>query len=268
MFKNNYYYLVAGLPKLSFDVFKKHIAIAKFQQELKFQLSESDYGLAKLLFLENENKHFINIHLKKSVYPEIETLKLPEPQDYFLFFLEWAKKNESELSNLQVENKLHRLYYEHVLSTQNDFLNKWFWLDLNLKNILTAFNCKKYKLPLEKHLIEVEQNKTVYSLLLNKPINARMFEDIVPYAKEIFSIAESSLSAEEKEKQADKILWNYAEELSCYHYFTIEKILCFIIKLRINKRWTKLDTDSGKNGLNNLLDELEISNKFSEEFAL
>ena len=278
MSKKNYYCLVAGLPDLFFNESKQGFSSLDFRNELQYQLSKTDLELVKLLYLPNDNKNLLNLLFEKNEpfnklgnyekeFLENQILQPVEIPNYMTRFLKWAKNLETRELNLQIENKLHSLFYEYALLTKNNFLNEWFKFELNIKNILTAFNCVQFNYSTEKHLIQVSQNNTVYSLLISKRLKHELFEEELPFSDQIFRVAESNTSPEEKEKAIDKILWAYLDEQTFFHYFTIEKILSYIIKLGIIERWMKLDAETGKALLNKLIEELKLSYTFPEEFS-
>ncbi|MCY1719534.1 DUF2764 family protein [Prolixibacteraceae bacterium Z1-6] len=282
MLKKEYYCLVAGLPDLLFNENKLAVNSLNFREELKYQLSHSDYKLVEFLFLPFDNKNLINLlfqqnhpfnslgiisktKLEEQLSPTDEEIILPE---YMLQFITWMKKRDSKEFSIEAENILHSLYYEFVLTTKNQFLKNWFLFELNTKNILTAFNCIHHNYELDEQLLQVPQNDTVYSLLLNKRLKFELFEDEFPFSDQIFRIAESDAKSIEKEKTLDRIKWDYLDEFTFFHYFTIEKILSFILKLMISERWMKLDTETGRQLLDRLINDLKTSYEFPAEFSL
>jgi hypothetical protein len=278
MLKKEYYCLVAGLPDLVFNQSTNQLSCSNFRDALKYQLSKTDFGLACLLYLEYDNRNLLNLIFKQNEpfnlngnynkdFLESEIKKPTEIPDYMFRFLQWEKNMEVHKLNLQTENKLYSFYYDYVVKTKNNFLNEWFRFELNIKNVLTVFNCKRYNYQLEKHLMLTGQNGLLYSMLINKPLKYEVFEEELPFAVQIFQIAESNLSPEGKEKAIDKIKWAYLDEHTFFHYFTIEKIFSYIIKLGIIERWMKLDAKTGKELLNKLIDELKLSYTFPGEFS-
>jgi len=279
MLKKNYYCLVAGLPDLFFSENKHGLSSLDFRNELKHQLSKTDFDLASLLYLPHDNKNLLNLIFEQNepfsllgIYDKeflesqiTEPVKIP---DYMTQFLLWTRNLETRELNLQIENKLHSLYYEYVVvKTKNNFLKEWFKFEMNIKNILTAFNCKQFNYQPEKHLIQADENNRVYTLLINMHLKHELFEEELPFADQLFRVAESNISPEERENAIDKILWAYLDEHTFFHYFTIEKILSYIIKLGIVERWMKLDAETGKALLNKLIEELKLSYTFPEEFS-
>lgn len=279
IYKKDYYCLVAGLPDLLFNDNKPGFDSLEFYTELKHQLNRTDYELVKLLFLQSDNKNLLNLifeqdkpfNLQGNYTKSFLEKQISQPieiPDYITHFLRFVKNRETHELNLQTENKLHSLYFGYALTTTNTFLREWFEFELNTKNILTAFNCKQFNYSLETHLIPAGKNNTVYQLLTHKHLKHEYFEDELPFAEQIFRIAESDATPEEKEKNIDKIRWDYLEEQTFFHYFTIEKILSYIIKLGIMERWMKLDAETGKALLNKLIEELKHSYTFPEEFSV
>ncbi|MBT3384696.1 MAG: DUF2764 family protein [Prolixibacteraceae bacterium] len=278
MSKKNYYCLVAGLPDLFFNESKQGYSSLEFRNELKTQLSKTDLELVKLLYLPHDNENLLNLFFEEDEpfnlsgnyqkeFLENQILIPNEIPDYMVPFLNWAKNLETRELNLEIENKLQDLYYKYVVTTKNNFLREWFEFELGIKNILTAFNCKQFNYSPEKHLIQAGKNNSIYSLLINKRLKHEFFEEELPFADQVFRIAESDFSPEEKEKAIDKILWDYLDEQTFFHYFTVEKVLSYVIKLGIIERWLKLDAETGKALLNKLIEELKLSYTFPEEFS-
>ena len=282
MLKKEYYCLVAGLPDLFFNENKLAISSVSFRDELKYQLSQPDYHLVEYLFLSFDNENLLtrffqlerpfntqgNISKENLEYqfsPENEHVELPV---FMLQFLDWMKHRDSKELTVEVENILSVLFYEFVLNTKNEFLRNWFMFELNIKNILTAFHCVQFDYELSEQLLNVEQNKTVYNLLAGKRLKSELYEDEVPFHNQLFKIVESDLKLQEKEKAIDKLKWDYLDEFTFFHYFTIEKILSYVIKLLLVERWMKMDIETGKQLLNKLIEELKTSYEFPAEFSL
>ncbi len=282
MLKKEYYCLVSGLPDLFFNENKAVINSLVLREELKTILSGKDYELLKLLFLQFDNENLLTLYFNRrksfqdsgiiskkefeyQLSPENEVIELPP---YMQQFIQWIKKRESKDLNTEVENILHALFYEYALQTKNEFLRNWLMFELNTKNILTALNCIRYGYELSEQLIKVKQNNNVYSLLISKRLKHEYFEDDLPFSEQIFKISETEASLIDREKALDKIKWDYLDENTFFHYFTIEKVLSYVIKLLITERWMKLDTKTGKSLLDRLMNDLKTSYEFPAEFSL
>jgi hypothetical protein len=282
MLKKEYYCLIAGLPDLLFNENKLAVNSHNFREELQHQLSLSDYKLVEYLFLPFDNKNLLNllfkqnkpfdstgllskIALEEELQPLEEESTLPQ---YMQEFIKWMQDRNSKEFTIEAENILHSLFFEYILTTKNHFLRNWFLFELNIRNLLTAFNCIRYKYELEEQLLYVQENGSVYHLLLNRKLKPELFEDDLPYNDQIFRIAESDATSIDKEKMLDRIKWNYLDEHTFFHYFTIEKILSFVIKLQILERWVKLDIETGRQLLDRLINDIKTSYEFPAEFSL
>jgi len=282
LIKREYYCLIAGLPDLFFDENKTPVTSSVFREELQHQLSPPDYKLVEYLFLPFDNLNLLNVfceenqshfypgNISKSALefqfsPENEEIQLPH---YMIIFISRMKGMDKKHTGWEDENILTTLFYEHALDCPNPFLKNWFRFELNLKNIFTAFNCKKYNYEPETHLLEVEGDDLVYTLLIENKLKADYFEELLPYHEELFKIAESNRKWIEIEKAVDKIKWEYLDENTFFHFFTVEKVLAFTIKLLLIERWMNLDKETGKELLNKLIDELKTSYEFPAEFSL
>ncbi|WP_319503237.1 DUF2764 family protein [uncultured Draconibacterium sp.] len=282
LIKKEYHCLIAGLPDLFFDENKTTVTDSVFREELQHQLSPTDFKLVEYLFLPFDNQNLLNIFFRQdnlSFYPgnitkqELEFQFSPDNEeiqlpDYMKIFLNWMKGKDKKHADPEAKNILTSLFYEHALKCPNSFLQNWFRFELNLKNIFTAFNCKQYNYEPEIHLLQVNGQDSVCSLLMENKLKADDFEELLPYHEQLFKIAESNRKWIEKEKAIDKIKWEYLEENTFFHFFTIEKILAFTIKLLLIGRWLKLDNETGKKLLNNLIDELKTNYEFPAEFSL
>ena len=279
MLKRNYYCLVAGLPDIIIDGNKPGETSHEFKNELAEQLHSSDYKLAELLYLNYDNNNLLNLLLKQenkfitlgNYTEEYLEEQIKEPTnivDYMKQMIFNIKTETSGNSNLSSENELQSLYYEYALQVKNDFLEQWFKFDRDIKNILTAVNCHKYGYDIEKQLIPVKDKNEVYEILIKSSPKADLLADEVPYIERILQIAESEMDISEKEKALDNIKWQFLDEHTFFNYFTIEKILSFVIKLNIVERWIELDNETGKALFTRLINDIKISYKFSEEFSV
>ena len=279
LFKRNYYCLVSGLPDIIFDGNKPGETSHEFKNELAEQLHTSDYKLAELLYLHYDNKNLLNLLLKQDKqfiihgnytedYLEEQIKEPTDIVDYMKQLIYNFKAETSGKSNLSYENELQNLYYEYVLKVENNFLKQWFKFDSDVKNILTAVNCYKYGYDTEKQLIRIKEEDDVYETLIKRGLKADSLADEVPDADKILQIAESEMDISEKEKALDNIRWEFLDEHTFFNYFNIEKILSYVIKLKIVERWIELDNETGKALFNKLINDIKMSYNFPDEYSL
>ncbi len=275
MLQRNYYYLVAGLPDIIPDQAKTIITVTDLVEELRQHLHPEDIKLVEMLLLTSDNRNLLNILLKQITafdnrgnftFDELEEgIKEPETlPPYFGHFIAAFKNNTSLFSELSWEDQLTSLYYDYVRSTKNDFLQRWFEFDLNMRNVLSALSARRIKFPVEKYLIGDNQ---VNDML--RKSNARDFNltGEFPLIEKMIQISEQA-NPLEREKSFDILRWNYIDELNTFNYFSIEVIIGYIIKLCIVERWLKLDKKTGQELFVRFITDLEKSYEFPKVFIV
>lgn len=275
MFRRNYYYLVAGLPDIILDQKKLTLTIIDFRKELEYHLHPDDYALVRLLFLHFDNTNLLNL-LIKNKKPFIDTgnysqqileeeirepLKLP---DYMKQFILAFKSDSPVFQNYSWENQLTWLYYDHTLQANNIFLKEWFTFSLHAKNILSAFNIRKYKLSKESEYIG---DNFVTEALKRSSLKDFGLSNDFQFMEKLLTIDEIG-NAMEKEKAFDTLQWNFLDELNTFNYFTIEVLLAFVIKLFMVDRWLQLDPETGRKMFKQIITNLEKSYEFPKEFKI
>ena len=53
---------------------------------------------------------------------------------------------------------------------------------------------------------------------------------------------------------------------NCYEYFSMEKVLSFMLELMIVERWSKMSSESGRKVFMEVVDKFRNSFEFAEEF--
>lgn len=273
--KRNYYYLVAGLQDLSLDLHKLTFKQLAFREEIRNDLSPADYKLLELLFLPFDNANLLNLLLKsgkphneKGIFTQEhleENIKEPQslPQ-YMMRFITAFKSQEPVYPDMSPENELSTLFYDEMLeNVSNDFLREWFAFELNVQNIMLALNARKFKAPYENQVIGT--NETSESI---RKSHARDFGlgNEIDYIEDLTAISRKD-DIKEREQAVDDLKWKYLDEAVFFHYFTIERILAFIIKLGMIERWLYIDHDHSNEMFKKLLKELQASYKLPETFT-
>ena len=278
MFRNYYYYFIAGLTDIFLDDTEVHFQMLDFKHELKEHLHPEDYKLAELLFLPYDNQNlllFLNEDYEnfnkfgKFTVQDFETEFSDERQNilpsYMYKFVEIYKDEElSKKVSQSWENVLTKMYYEYVLKTKNKFLRQWFEFNQNLNNIVIGHNCRKYSLETEKQLIG--DNFVTKAILISNAKDFGLDVDL-PYVSEIITLAEKdNLLA--REKGLDQLKWDKIEEITLFDYFTIEVVLTYTIKLDMAYRWLELDEETSRQMFSKIIDDLKSGFEFPKEFAL
>jgi hypothetical protein len=250
----------------------------EFKKELEENTKARDYELIEMLFLpyDNENLlHFLNEtpdqfnQLGKFTANDFENEFSDDKKNilpsYMYSFYEIYKDEEQQHSQVKSwENLLTEMYFQHALKTQNRFLKQWFEFNLNIKNILTGINCRRFNFSPEKHIIG--DNFISNSILKNASKDFGLDVDF-PVVLDLISISEKeNLLA--RERDLDMLRWKKIDEITLFDYFTIDVVLAFTIKLDIAYRWLLLDEEEGRKIFKQIISDLKKSFEFPKEFTL
>lgn len=281
--RREYHCLVAGLPELFFNNDKINFTFLDFKNQLKEVLHINDYKLIETFFWRYDNINVLRLlknpesginelgNLSKEDFEEIFSLvkddalhaferKIP---DYFGKFIN-AYKNELPIfKGKEWENQITQLYYNYLSGLDNRYFRNWYEFEMNLTNIITAYNCKKYQFTIENELIG--DNEITEKLMKSNARDFGISNEFPKLEKIINALEENNLV--EKEKKIDIIKWELLNDWTFFYYFTVERIFSYTLQIEILVRWLKLDKETGLELFNNLLSDLEKSYEFSKEFV-
>jgi hypothetical protein len=274
--KRNYYYLVAGLPDLLLDEGRMKIDMYTLKTEFQHDIHPDDFELVKYLYLKYDNQNLLNLlekktfdfdkrgnYLQENLEEQIKEQDGSLPQ-YMNLFIDSFKNDRQDDAETSWEIVLEKYFYQYLSKLDNEFLNDWFVFQLNTKNVLSAQVCRQFDLRIENQLIgDSEINSNL------QRSNARDFgigQDF-PEIEKILSAWESDTLLN-REKAIDMINWQWIDEHTFFHYFSIERILGFLLQFEMVERWMGLDRSEGEKMFNLLLDQLGRSYELPNEFKL
>jgi hypothetical protein len=280
-----YYYLVAGLPDIFFDDKKLSVSTVEFRAYLNEYLTEKDMELIRLHFWQFDHENILS-RLNKienapnplgNLTPEMldelfsavkdgsyETLSFTLPA-YIIEFIEAFKNDKAIIAGKSWDLQFTELYYNYLLAYKNTFIAEWYNFEQNLRNILTAYNCRNNDITIENQLIGVGDLQT--KLIKSSARDFGIDNDELESADIVFKALETR-DLLEQEKKIDMLRWDLLSQNSFFHYFSIEKLFVFLIKLSIAERWISLDKTKGLELFKELLSSLETSYEFPAEFSL
>lgn len=275
MFERNYYYLVAGLPDILLDQKKLTLKLEEFREEMRNDLHPDDYSLVELLFLPADNRNLLNLLLKTkkpfddsgSFTPEELEQELRDPVNtpwYMQDFIVAFKNGVSIIEEMSWEDQLTWLFYDYVKNCRNQFLQEWFEFDINLKNIVAAINVRNHKLEGDRYFIG---DNTIVQALKKSSLKDFGLGNDFEYMEQLVNIQENA-NLLEREKAMDMMRWNFIDEQNTLNYFTIEVLLGYLIKLQMVQRWMEMDKETGMQMFRKLIEDLEGSYEFPEEFTI
>lgn len=284
----NYYYLVAGLPELIMDQDRKDFSVNALKQEVKEQVSSSDYRLVEFLHLPYDNDNFLNKLLnrglefndlgsyEKFVFDELDENinQLPQyMQDFYYRFTgkqrsadDAVDQDEQPKDIFEVEKlpeiRFLESFYDLALSQNNDFIRYWFSFTRDFNNVLTALNCRRLGVDPATQLVG---NNWLTEVLVKSQAADFGLKREVDYIDRLIQATDIT-DVLERERKLDLIKWDMSVEFTTWDYFNINFILGFFVRAGIVHRWLKLDAKTGEELFKKLFDDLKSSYNLSEKF--
>ncbi len=282
MSRRNYYCLVAGLPDIIPDDKKLHFSSVELREYLENELHSSDFKSVKLFYLPRDHDNLLGLLYEKE--PEwdirgnysidflapyldkkqLESLNFSLLPGYMADFIKSWHNAEEKISKSVAISSLNQGWYDLMFSSGNDFVKKVANYKRVMGNILLALNGRKYGIAYEDAIIGDDE--------LARALKRSRARD--------FGISDENIDIEniiqmfeidnilDREMQFDNHFWKFLDEITFFNYFSIEKILAFLLKLFITERWLVLDKEKGQQIFNQFLDKLKTNFEFPEEFTI
>ena len=271
--KNNYYCLIAGLPEVFLDDRKLSLSVNGFRELAQGALKKEDVKLMNLFFLPADNKQVLRLLNKMEPDTALETVyplqqledEIAEPKNSLPAYLNQFIadfKGEHLKYETSPENVLSWMYYDYMMNCGNKFVRKYAEFSMNIKNLVVAFTCRKYGKEVAPEIIGNNAISQALRTSNSKDFGLGME---YPYAEKVMSLMNNP-NLVERERGLDLLHWDYIEEAVVYEYFSMEKVLSFMLELMIVERWSKMSSESGRKVFMEVVDKFRRSFEFAEEF--
>jgi hypothetical protein len=270
----NYYCLIAGLPEISPDDKKLSLSVKELRAYLSDYLTKKEIDIINLFFFPNDNAQIIRLLQNQEPDLSLQTVftaeqledEIQDPMfvpSYIKDYLFDLQKEDREVTNRLPEVELSERYWNFMLSQKERLVKKYAEFSLNIKNLITALNCRKYHLEIEKEVI----GDSYFTKQL-KTSRAKDFElsDNYPYVDTVLALFDKDVS--EREYKIDMLYWNFLDEITEHKYFTFDNVVAFTLKLMILERWSMMTTEQGKAIFRELLDRFKNEFQFAKEFDI
>ncbi len=282
---SQYYYLVTGLPELTLEDNKLNHTVADFKTEFYPLLSGSDKRLVDLFYLQYDNRNLLRLLKDNAAATDPRGMFKPEcfldvirqykeddgvisvthglPKYMVAFIVDYFKQKEGDatVDEVALEDKLSALYYSHAMKCGNGFVSSWFEFNLNVKNILSAINARKFKIEVSPVIVG---DTPVCEAL--RTSNARDFglAGELDYLDEVLKIGETH-NLIEREKKVDQLKWKWMEDKTFFEYFSIERLYVFLLQVELVERWLSLDKDKGNRMFRDIIASFKNDVKVPDE---
>ncbi len=271
----NYYCLMAGLPEISPDDKKLGLSVQELRTYLNDYLTKKETDIINLFFYPNDNAQILRLLQKQEPDPDLQTVftasqledEIQDPMfvpSYIKDYLLDLQKEDREVSHRLPEVELSERYWNFMLTQKEKLVKRYAEFSLNVKNLMTALNCRKYHLDIEKEVI----GDSYFTTQL-KTSRAKDFElsDEYPYVDSVLALFDKDNTAE-REYRIDMLYWEFLDEMTGHKYFTFDNVIAFMLKLMILERWSKMTTEQGKKIFRDLLERFKNEFQFAKEFDI
>lgn len=266
----DYYYLLSAVPLLSLEKeIYDRIDFDEVFELITDNISRSDVDALNYLMFQNDNLNLIASiarHHRKPVthnlfhYPSVfdqETMKDYERTfmlfpDYMYDFVEKHQEEFAARSIALLEQRLLTGFYREATHHEDEFINAYFSFERNLRNIITAFNCRIFGYDLQEQLIG---DTYLNQQLLRSSASDFGISQQFPFVEPLQSLIEEQ-KIPELEHFMDRLLWQHLDEITRFSFFNSHKLLAYTLKLFMVKKWSWLKPDKGQERLHHLVDRM------------
>ena len=283
LFKNQYYYFIAGLPDFSFDSMKLPFTVDEFRDMLNDELKSDDKKLLHKYFFKYDNDNLLSfLKDKNAALSPMGKLSREEIMDvvsnvkdelplknskippYFEDYIKrWLGEENTQERGQLWEDMLTSLYMDYGMEVKNSLMSGWFEFNLNIGNLLSSIYARKYGMEVAKYI--VGSNKP--ARMIRENANARDFgiSQELEYFDTLLQISEET-DIYERERKIDQLRWDWLDENTVFDYFNIEYIFAYLCKLQILERWVRLNAEEGERVFRELIINLKNETKLPEDF--
>lgn len=261
-----YYYIIAGLPDISFDDSKAAYTVEQFREEVYDALSAQDRKVMDILNLENDCRNLIGSERMEELVALVkagEQAPKDVPAFMYNFVQEWVDESWRQKAAF-AEDRLWSLFYEYAMASSNGFVRKWYEFNLNLNNIMAAITARKYNLDIQK--VIVGQGDVANALRTSGARDWGLSQEVECFEDVARLTEEDDLS--QRERKADMIRWRWLEDNTFFNYFSIERLFSYMVRLSMVERWSSLDREEGQKLFRKLIGDLKQQTEVPDEFRV
>jgi hypothetical protein len=271
-----YYYYISGLPNITMDDAKPAAELAEFREDVRAHVTPEDDRLVEHLFSPDDHENLLNLlreadkpwnplgNIDREILANAVAQKPAEVPEYMLRFIAAYRDDRPLFPDLSWEDQLTRLFYERLEGVDNHFIQTWYKAERTIRNILTALNCRQHQLPTEKAVIG---NDELVENLIKSSAGDFGLANQELYIDQLFRLRDNP-DLLEREYAIDQLAWGLIDQINFFESFSIDLILGYLVKLRLARRWLLLDPAAGQAKFRGILEGIDRSLAFGEEFTL
>ncbi len=277
----NYYCLVAGLPDIKMNDDTSRISLAEMREQCEEALTYVDKKLLFYFYLYWDCRNIAR--LLKDSNAEIETMGNYNPEQYTdlltsareltfnvhrypRFLSEFAREypyNKDREGYFAEDDVMYR-YYQFGLTCPNKMIRRWFTLNLNINNILTAMIARQNGWNVSDYVMGDDE---VAEMLRTNNTKDFDLSNELEYVKELMPIVDET-DPVQKERRIDAFRWLWLDDQTFFEPFSIDAVFAYLCKLQMLERWENLDAEKGRETFQRIIEELRGEAKVPAEFKV
>lgn len=266
MFANQYYCLVAGLKEYTLDADVKGFDAPALIAEIREGVSKRDRRAIDLLYTYYDIENIISLRAGREQFSGLghfsrqeleEELRQPVRLPAWMGRVIAAFRAESdpetpaeEHSEESFEHRLLTAYYDTCARSRSGFLRRWSDFDRTLRNVTAALSARRLGLSPAGSIVGRGEIETALARSSAADFGLRSEVD---YVEQVIAAMGSDANLLEKEHRLDALRWSKAEELACMHYFDLDYLLSYLVRINLIHRWAALDPARGRRMLDALM---------------
>lgn len=268
MFANHYYCLVAGLKEYTLDADIKGFDAPALIAEIREGVSPRDRKQIALLYSYYDIENIISLRAGRDRFSALgnfsreeleEELKTPSRLPAWMQRVIAACRRdeegeeetpEEERSDESFERRLLAAYYAECARCGSRFLREWAAFDRTLRNITAAFAARRLGFAPAESIVGSGEIETALARSSAADFGIR---NEVDYVDQVIAVMGTDVNLLEKEHRLDALRWSKAEELACMHYFDLDFLLGYLVRINLIHRWAALDPERGRRMLDALM---------------
>lgn len=272
-----YPYLLSGLPDLDFEMDLSGFSYEEIYAQVVELLTARDRETLELFLAFGTHREvaagYLSARDEEDRITWLQETRLPRYQrEVFskslssLVFAEEDRAVDMDAEELEagIVRILDEAFYKAVLRHGNPFMRKWFEFDGILKNTLVAFAARKQGRSPENDFVEQASAPMLDWIRENMDEGDFGLKQKLSYATEMFEALDRP-DVYERERAIDRFRWNMAEEMTSGKDFQLDKVLCYMVKADILRRWQKMDAGAGREYLHEVVSQMRKVNLQGED---
>lgn len=272
---------MAGLPEIELSDTKPGYDMSDLTEQLRESLSDRDARLmADYFFLLRDCRNLVA--LLKDAQAEVEltgNYTMEQYQDlitsarelnfnvhrYPVFLSEFARHwelNKDVKGYFPEDDILYRFYDFAIRTCRNGFVRRWYQLNMDVNNILTAllartqgWNVGDFVKGDGEVQEQIRENSTKDFVLSIDMDNIEELKRIVEQTDPV-----------QKEKMIDAFKWKWLDDQTVMEPFSIDSVFAYMCKLEMQYRWARLDVEKGKEHFQRIIDNLRGEARVPDEY--